>query len=291
MNTTAERKRRELSRFIQQEVINKPSVQGVVAVGSVAAGTARADSDIDAVVFLEPFDLYAIPAEFKWQPDQGAFHGIFVAVENGIQFDFKRLDLMKWSMQTHIWPEPMCAELNEGWLAFDRNNKIYPLVTERTHFTDELRQSRLDEAFVQLDQLLNPSKAERTWETLGSSVAHDRLHSAYHYLVQAIFAHNRRWRPWRSRELPYLLKLPWIPEGLEEQILLATNALSVTQDGYQHRLTLLRHFFDELVAKCQRDELYGLNAGSEAFIRIHDEPGRDWNMDEWNMAHKEAYGK
>ena len=164
------------------------------------------------------------------------------------------------------------------------------LIKERTKFTDELRQSRLDEAFLQLDQLLNASKAERTWETLGSSIAHDYLHSAYNYLVQAIFAYNRRWRPWRSRELSYLFKLPWLPEGFEGQILLATNALSVTQDGYQQRLTLLRQFFDELVVKCQRDELYGLNAGSEAFIRQHDEPGRDWNMVEWNMKHKEGYG-
>ena len=49
----------------------------------------------------------------------------------------------------------------------------------------------------------------------------------------------------------------------------------------------LRQFFDELVDKCQRDGLYGVNAVNEAFMRRHDEPGRDWNMDEWNKKHKE----
>jgi hypothetical protein len=287
MNTAAKRKRIELSTFIQQEIIPEPSIQGVVAIGSVATGMARADSDIDAVVFLEPFDLYTIPAEFKWQPDRGTFHGISGAVENTIQFDFKRYDLMKWSMPTHVWPEPICAELSEGWLAFDRNGQIHQLVAERTKFPDEIRQLRLDEAFVHLDQLLDVSKAERAWATLGSSIAHDRLHSAYDYLMQAIFAYNRRWRPWRSRELSYLSKLSWLPERLEEHVLLATNALSVTHDGYQQRLAVLRHFFDELVVTCQQDGLYGSNAVAEAFIRQNDEPGRDWNMVEWNKKHME----
>ena len=61
MNTATKRKRTELSRFIRQEVITEPSVQGVIVIGSVAKGIARSDSDIDAVVFLEPFDPYAVP--------------------------------------------------------------------------------------------------------------------------------------------------------------------------------------------------------------------------------------
>ena len=82
MNPVTNRKRTELARFVQQEIITEASVQGVVVIGSVAKGIARADSDIDAVVFLEPFDLYAIPAEFKWRAEDGTFHGIFSEVEN-----------------------------------------------------------------------------------------------------------------------------------------------------------------------------------------------------------------
>jgi hypothetical protein len=287
LNTETKRKRIELSTFIQRVILSEPSVQGVVVTGSVAMGIARADSDIDAVVFLEPFDLYAIPAEFKWQPDHGTFHGIFATVENAIQFDFKRLDLIKWLKPTFEWPEPNCAELSEGWLAFDRNDQIGPLISERTRYTDKIRKSRLDEAFVQLDQLLNVSKAERTWVTLGPSIAHDRLHAAYDYLLQAIFAYNRRWRPWRSRQLSILFKLPWLPDKIEENILLAANALSDTHEGYQQRLTILHHLFDELLDKCQQNGIYGLNAVNEAFIRQYDEPGRDWNMREWNKKHLE----
>lgn len=287
MNPATQRKRTELSRFIQQEVTPEMSVQGVVVIGSVAKGIARADSDIDAVVFLDPFDLYAIPAEFQWRAEDGTFHGIFSDVENSIQLDFKRLNLQEWSRPTHLWSESLCAELSEGWPAFDRHGQIWKLIVERTYFTDEIRQERLDDAIVCLDWLLNDSAAERTWETLGAEVAHYRLHSAYDYLTQALFAYNRRWRTLRSREIPDLLKLPWLPERFDEQLLLATNALSVTKDGYQQRVATLQHFFNELVTECQRAGLYGGDAVSEAFIRQHDEPGRNWNMDKWNKKHRE----
>ena len=287
MNPATNSKRTELARFVQQEIMTEPSVQGVIVIGSVAKGIARADSDIDAVVFLEPFDLYAIPAEFKWRPDDGTFHGIFTEVENSIQLDIKRLDLQEWSKTTHVWPESICAELSEGWLAFDRNSHIQKLVAERTYFSDEIRQERLDDAIVRIDWLLKDSTVEQTWETFGATLAHYRLHSAYDYLTQALFAYNRRWRTLRSRELSDLLKLPWLPEKFDEQLILATNALSVTKVGYQERVTILRHFFNELVTKCQQDEIYGGEAVREAFVRQHDEPGRNWNMEEWNKKHKE----
>lgn len=287
MNPATKRKRTELSRFIQQEAIPETSVQGIVVIGSVAKGIARADSDIDAVIFLEPFDLYAIPAEFQWRSDDGSFHGIFKEVENSIQLDFKRLNLQEWSKPTHVWPESLCAELSEGWLAFDRHDQIRKLILERTYFNDEIRQERLDDAIVCLDWLLNDATTERTWETLGAEAAHYRLHSAYDYLTQALFAYNRHWRTLRSREISDLLKLPWLPEKFDEQLLLATNALSVTKDRYQRRVTILQHFFDELVTKCQQDGIYGGDAISEAFIRQHEEPGRNWNMDAWNKKHRE----
>jgi len=287
MNPTTKRKREELSRFIQQEIIPEPSVQGVVVIGGVAKGIARADSDIDAVVFLESYDLYAIPAEFKWRPDDGTFHGIFSYVENSTHLDFTRLDLQGWSKPTYAWPESLCAELSEGWLAFDRSGIIQGLITERTYFSDETRQERLDDAIVNLDWLLNDSTVEHAWETLGAGNAHYRLHSAYDDLTQALFAYNRRWRTLRSRELTDLLMLPWLPEKFEEQLVLATNALSVTKEGYQQRAAILCEFFDGLVGQCQRDGIYGDNAVSEAFIRQHAEPGRDWNMDEWNKGHRE----
>jgi len=287
MNSATKRKRTELSRFIQQEIIPEASVQGVVVIGSVAKGIARADSDIDAVVFLDPFDLYVVPAEFKWRTEDGTFHGIFSDVENSIQLDFKRLNLREWSKPTHVWPESLYAELSEGWLALDRHDQIRKLIAERTYFSDAIRQERLDDAIVCLDWLLNDSTTERTWETLGAEVAHYRLHSAYDYLIQALFAYNRHWRTLRSREISDLLKLPWLPEKFDEQLLLATNALSVAKEDYQRRVTLLRHFFNELVTKCQRDGIYGSDAVSEAFIRRHEEPGRNWNMDEWNKKHRE----
>lgn len=285
-NPIIEQKRNELLTFIQQEVIDEPAVQAIIAVGSITTGLARPDSDIDAVVFLDPFDPYAIPAEFQWRPE-GSFHSIFVDIERAIQFDFKRLDLAEWSQPAFEWPEPLRAELNAGWLAFDRPGTIKELIAERTAFTDVIRQAHLDEALVQLDQLLAGDTAQRTWETLGPIIAHDRLNAAYDQLAQALFAYNRRWRPWRSREISSLLQLPWLPEQFTDQILTALNAPSLDHEGFITRVTVLTGFFEELVARLISDGLYGQDAIGEAFIRQHNEPGRSWNIEEWTRIHRQ----
>src|SRR5262245_15080821 len=113
-----EQKRHELLRFIQQEIVAETAVQALIAIGSLATGTPRPDSDIDAVVFLAPFDLYAVPAEFQWRLSDGTFHDIVVDLTDAVQFDFKRFDLTQWSQLTFVWPEPLRAELNTGWIAF-----------------------------------------------------------------------------------------------------------------------------------------------------------------------------
>ncbi|MBN2046687.1 MAG: hypothetical protein JW750_02490, partial [Anaerolineaceae bacterium] len=160
------------------------------------------------------------------------------------------------------------------------------LIARNTSYSDEIRQARLDESFIQMDWLLTDTQVERTWDTLGAGVAQYRLHSAFELLVQALFAYNRRWRTWQSRELTDLLRLAWLPNGFNEQLLLLTNALSETKAGYLERAKALNDCFEQVVAICQADGLYGENAISEAFIRQNNEPGRSWNMNEWNKNHR-----
>jgi predicted nucleotidyltransferase len=284
-NTIIEQKRNELMTFIQREVVGEPAVQAVIAVGSVATGLARLGSDIDAVVFLDPFDPYAIPAEFQWRPEENSFHGIFVEIEGAIQFDFKRLDLAEWSQPAFEWPEPLRAELSAGWIAFDRHETVKVLIAERSAFTDMIRQARLDEALVQLDQLLADDKIQSSWETLGPIIAHDRLNAAYDQFVQALFAYNQHWRPWRSREISSLLQLPWLPEQFTDQVLTALNAPSLDHEGFMTRVTVLTRFFEEFMTRLIADGLYGQDAIGEAFIRQYNEPGRNWNIEEWTRIH------
>ena len=287
MNKETEQKRKELTKYIQAEVIKESSIQGIVVIGSVAKGTARSDSDIDAVVFLEPYDPYAVPAESKWKTDTRKYYGVFSDVRGYIQLDFfKRVDLQKWSQPNHEWPDAICAELSEGWIAFDRKDQIKQLIAEKTIYKDKIRQARLDEALTKLDWLLKDSTIERTWDTLGDKFAHYRLHSAFDYLLQSIFAYNRRWRTLRSRELADLVNMQWLPKEFDENLLKLTNALTETRTGYLERAKSMKQCFDEVIERCQQDGLYGKYAVSEAFIRLHDEPGRDWNMEEWNRKHK-----
>ena len=74
-------KRRDLTAFVQRVLAPEPAVQAVIAVGSVVIGRARPDSDIDVILFLDPYDAYIVPAEFIWCPADGSFHSIFEDVK------------------------------------------------------------------------------------------------------------------------------------------------------------------------------------------------------------------
>jgi hypothetical protein len=289
MNTeTTIQKRQELMNFIELVLAPEPAVQAVIGIGSIASGLARFDSDIDAVIFLNPFDAYIIPAEFVWCPSDKSFHSIFSdepEVEKGIQFDFKRFDFTQWSNPSFEWPEGYCSEMSEGWLAFDRIGKAADLITARTTYTNEIRISKLDEALVFLDQHLSGDKPEVHWDSLGSLISHDRLQAAYEYLVQALFAYNHRWRPWRNREMSFILALPWLPADFSNRVLGALCISSRNYVGYMNRVEILRSLFKDLTTRLVTDGLYGDDLISEAFIRSHDEPGRSWNMDTWNRKH------
>jgi hypothetical protein len=282
-------KRRDLTAFVERVLAPEPAVQAVVAVGSVATGRARPDSDIDAVLFLDPYDAYIVPAEFKWCPGDGSFHSIFedLRAREAIQLDFFRFALARWADPAYEWPEGRRAELAVGWPAFDRGGRASALIAERTAYTDEVRLARLDEAILWLEQHLSDDRPRRNWQSLGAAIAHDRLQAAYEYLVQGLFACNRRWRPWRNRQASALLSLDWLPERFAERVLPALNAPSLDEAGYLVRVEALRGLAGDLTARLVAEGVYGADPAAEAFIRSHQEPGLAWNMDEWNRIHRE----
>jgi predicted nucleotidyltransferase len=287
MTPATEVKRQELLAFIERELKPVTAVQAVIGIGSIATGRMRPDSDIDAIVFFDPLDYYIVPAEFIWRPSDGSFHSIFSddpeVVAEGIQLDLMRLDWRAWSNPAFSWPEGRRAELADGWLAYDRQGKAAPLIAERTAYSETLRLDRLDEAIIWLDQHLGDDEPALRWQTLGPAIAHDRLEAAYSYLAQALFAYNRRWQPWRNREMDHLLRLPWLPDLFDERVLAAANAASLQEEGYLARAEALRRLFDDLLARLTADGDYSSAPVDQAFVRQHDEPGYAWTMDEWNV--------
>ncbi len=215
------KKRQRLKQFIEIELAPEPAVQAVIGVGSIASGLARPDSDIDAIVFLDPFDPYIVPAEFVWHPADRTFHSIFShepEPENKLQFDFHRYDLARWMDPAFTWPEEVCSGLSTGWLAFDRCGAVADLIAMRTAYPDALRTARLDEALTVLDQHLSYDSPQGCWDSLGPLIAQDRLQAAYESLVDALFAYNRRWRIWRDRQMTALLALPWLPDDFQNRV-------------------------------------------------------------------------
>lgn len=104
-----DKKRQELLDFIQLNLAAEPAIQAVIGIGSIATGQMRPGSDIDAILFFDPFDPYIVPAEFIWLPSYGSFHSIFSrepsVQEEGIQFDFTRVALNEWFNPNFICPK------------------------------------------------------------------------------------------------------------------------------------------------------------------------------------------
>lgn len=283
------RKRRDLETFVARVLANEPAVQAVIGIGSIASGLARPDSDVDAVLFLDPYDLYIAPAEAIWRPSDGSFRSIFSVEperDEDVQLDLHRLDLAVWGDPAYPWPEGLRAELAQGWWVYCRSEAVRAAISAHTAYPDGLRQSRLDEALVRLDGHLANGAPQRRWESLGPLIAHDYLLSAYDHLVSALFAYHRRWRPWRDREMAALLALPWLPEGLVERVTTVLCPPSAGQEAFLSRSEALQTLFASLLARLVSDGLYGDDPVSEAFIRRHDEPGRAWNMEAWQRAHR-----
>jgi predicted nucleotidyltransferase len=285
VNADADRKRDQLAEYTRDQLAPHASVQAVVAIGSVATGQARPGSDIDAVVFMDPLDLYVAPAESIWLPRDNSYHSIFaddpMLEADGIQLDLHRRDLTIWRSDDFVWPEHSRAELAEGVVMFDRTENIELLIRDRAGMSDTDQLRVLDVVLVDVDAIL-PADPEVTWATLGAADAFDRLQAAWEGLARGVLACNRRWRPWRSRSLRGLLQLTYLPKVLRSSPLTAVQSRDDSFEGYAERARALRNIFDDLVARLVHDETYGTDPVSEAFIRLHDEPGRAWNMDDWN---------
>jgi predicted nucleotidyltransferase len=285
MTPATEQKRAQFKQFIKQVVEVETAVKAIVGIGSIATGRMRPDSDIDAIVFLDPPNPHVLPAEGIWDPASDTFHSIFVEDkrlhEEGLPVDFYRVDWQEWTSAKFEWPEERKAELRNGWLAYDATGRMEHIIATRTAYNYDARLKRLDEAIVFIDNHLhwNP---EGKWETLGALTANDRMQAAYHYLVDALFAYNQAWRPWRNREMDALLRLPWLPENFEERALSAANPPSLDYAGYVARIEMLRSLFQDVLQQLIANGDYSHVPIDQAFIRSHEEPGRAWNMDEWN---------
>lgn len=278
------RKRQQLLDYTRTHLVPHTSVFAVIAVGSVAAGLARADSDIDAVVFMDPLDLYVAPAEAIWRPDDDTYHSIFSTDPDldGIQLDFTRLDLSTWRDPAHRWPEHTCAALADGWLVFDRSGQVSALLAERTSMSNERRRQILDEVLVAAAGLLRQDPGS-VWASLPAAEAFDRLQTAYEELVRGLFAYNHKWRPWRGRALRSLSGLAYLPRALSDDLEGAVRTSGDGLEAYSARSRLLGLALDQLIDQLHQDDDYGPDAVSEAFIRLHDEPGRAWNIADWSI--------
>lgn len=285
------RKRQQLNDFIDRFLKPEPALRAVVGVGSIAFGTMRPDSDIDAVLFWDPIDPCVVPSEFVWVPEDNTFHSIFEPAtwQEEIQFDFHHFDLKKWSDPNVAWDDGQRAAFVDSWMVYDRDGSVAKLFEERTAYTESIRMAKLDSAL--LDMQMIRDEPTKLWENLGAAVAFDRAQSTYDALIRGLFAYNRRWRPWRLREMTYLLTLPWLPSDFATRVIPALNGPSMNVEGFNQRFSTIRGLGSELLAQLADEAAYGSDPIGEAFIRSHDIPGYAHNMDEWNVEHAKKQRK
>ena len=254
---STESKRRDLLMEVEKLLAPEECVQGVVAVGSVATGHAGPRSDIDAIIFMEPVDLYVVSTESIWCPWDGTFHSIFVEDtrihQEGIQLDLKVRSLAKWQNESFAWPDPEKAGLAQGWIAFDRDGAVHDLIARRTTYDDGTRRRRLDQAVTDIDQALLKDEPGRIWRSLGALRAFGRLATALDALIEALFAYNRRWRFFRDREMEHLEQLPWLPDDFTRRLLAAIAAPRSNEGGFRLRANAIMELFSELLEKMSRN--------------------------------------
>ena len=173
-----------------------------------------------------------------------------------------------------------------SWIAFDRHGRIRKLIADRTHYNEEVRLARLDEFVLALDSELDENKPENNWGRYPPFICFSRLRTVYEAIIGSLFAYNRQWRFYGDREAKLILDFGWVPTDIETRLLRAANAPSLDRAGFSAQAEALRGLSREILDRLKSDGVYGDDPGSEAFIRRNDEPGRAWNMDEWNTKHE-----
>jgi hypothetical protein len=78
-----------------------------------------------------------------------------------------------------------------------------------------------------------------------------------------------------------LIELAWLPADFHEQALVAAAGSGHDRTGYEDRVHALDALLDGVLARSLELGIYENDPVGEAFVRSHDEPGRDWNMAEW----------
>ena len=269
-----EKKREQL-----EQLRNWLFVKDTAVIGAVATNLTEASDTLEVAIFLHPLDYHIVPAEGVWLPEENWFDSAYSS-KQGIRLAFRRLDWHTWLNPSFDWPETDKGLLSNGWLFHDPQDKVAPLIKRKSYYSDQLRFARLDEALVRLDALLMMS-GTADWEKHGPAIAHDRLQAAYRYLVDGLFALHRRWQVPREKEMQHLLALPWLPPQFEARILELQTAVSPSKDAYEERFHTLKLLFQDFTAYLVDSGDYMTMPVDQALLRTTDEPGRPWNMEDW----------
>ncbi|WP_203566405.1 nucleotidyltransferase domain-containing protein [Aestuariimicrobium ganziense] len=127
---------------------------------------------------------------------------------------------------------------------------------------------------------------DSTWQTLGPAEAHDRLNALWEALVAGCYAVNSTWLPYRGRAARGLGSLDW--SWPQDDLLTLVAAPGHDQQAHHRRAEALTAAFEALLERLRDEVDYGDDPIFAAFLRALDEPGRAWNMDEWNSRRRDV---
>ena len=292
MHSIAEHKLGLLRRYVDAELRAWPQVKGVVVVGSVAQGTCRPDSDIDAYVFFHPtVDEAVMPAESIYAFSTRQYHDIFVdeaaVAPDGdfIPLDVKRVGMSVLGNQSTL-PEGERAQLAGGLLIWDREGDLATRLADFVTYPEDLRRRRLLEHLSWADYLLAEPRAVKWIDRCGQLAAHDQLTTAAEHLIQALFAYNRHWEPHRNLWLEEVSQLEWQPEGLQSALEEGLVMGALTREDLRRRLGKLLPISEAITGQLAQDGFLPAEDPSFWIFReTHGQLGYSYNMTEWRKAH------
>jgi hypothetical protein len=293
INALAQTKLDLVQRYVDTELSRWPQVQGIAVVGSVAQGTCRADSDVDAYVFFHPaVEEAVVPAESYYVFSTGEYHHIFADLKSlgvdgpYLHLDAKRVALSALEVDDALF-EGERAQLAAAILAWNRDGRLASQLSDYVHYPEGLRRSRLLSHLGWADYLLAEHQIDKWVRRHGLLAAHHQVGTATDHLIRAIFAYNRRWEAFRSLWVEELSRLPWRPEPLPSILEQTLVARVMSAQDIDRRAAAARALYAAMAEQLAKDGFMPEeDPGSWLFRQTHPGLGYAHNMAEWQQAHR-----
>jgi predicted nucleotidyltransferase len=181
----------------------RKGVAGIFFMGALARGYFDKYADIDIVIVARK----SSKLRFDYRLPIPKYEGFELDAWVGCLEDMKK---KSWSMDRR-W------SFSEAKIYYDPYGELRRLLKEKCRYRKRERRWLIMEGTVQSEWFAN--RLPKVWVSRGDMLsAHAMFGYGVSYLLQAVFAINKRLIPYKKWDLNYSRKLPWLPDRFHEKL-------------------------------------------------------------------------